>query len=249
MKKILIGISVGALALATAGIAAEMHHMGADSPPTITRVEAKAAAEAAFAKLDVNHDGKLDAGDRAARMGEMFDKIDANKDGTISRDEFVAAHEKMGMGKGPMGMGMGGEGPGGHAWRQGHEHHDDSDDRDDHEGHHGHRMGHGDRMGEGRAKMGMLMAILHEADPNHTGSVSRDAFVGGALKLFDKADTNHDGKVTPQERHAARSAMREQMRKQMHENMGRNGMNMGDMKMGGMDHDHMGDMAPPAAAK
>ena len=232
MKRLLIGISAGALAMASVAVAAETQ-MGPGAH-VLTREEAKAHAEEAFAKLDLNHDGKLDAADRAARWGMMFDKIDTNHDGTISRDEFVAAHAKMG----PGGMGhgeMGGEHrdgppPPGHEWREGHEG----------------GPGHGGRMGEhmrgpmgGRmaaAKMGMLMLILREADPAHTGSVTKDAFVGAALKLFDKADTNHDGKVTPEERRAARVAFRQEMGKRMHERMEHDG-HMGGMKMG--------DMPPP----
>ena len=244
MKKLLLGISAGALMLATAGFAAEAG-MGGHMGHTMTRAEAQTAAEMAFAKLDLNHDGKLDAADRAARLGMMFDKIDTNKDGTISRDEFIAAHEKMRhvrMGMGMGGMGMGGERPNGPPPpREG---------REAHEGHEGHEGGPGHRMmGHDREKMAILMAILHEADPAHTGTITREAFVGAALKLFDKADTNHDGKVTPEEHHAAMAKGREQMRKMMREHMGPDGMKMDGMKMGGMDHDHMGDMPAPAPAK
>ena len=118
MKKITLGISALALALAGAAIAAEapMHH-GMDK--TMTRAEAKAHAEEAFAKLDVNHDGKLDKADRTARIAAHFDAIDTNHDGTISRDEFIAAHEAMGRhmhGEGrpdmaPPGTGAEGRGP------------------------------------------------------------------------------------------------------------------------------------------
>ena len=73
--------------------------------------------------------------------------------------------------------------------------------------HHG--MGEGAmEMGEpGEHHRGMHMArmwmIMQQADPDHTGVITRDAFVHAALALFDRADTNHDGVLTPQERRAA----------------------------------------------
>ena len=48
-------------------------------------------------------DGKLDPADREARRAAAFDRIDANKDGQISRAEFTA-----------MRPGMGGQSMGGH---------------------------------------------------------------------------------------------------------------------------------------
>lgn len=225
MKKITLGISALALALAGAAIAAEapMHH-GMDK--TMTRAEAKAHAEEAFAKLDVNHDGKLDKADRTARIAAHFDAIDTNHDGTISRDEFIAAHEAMGRhmhGEGrpdmaPPGTGAEGRGPHGMGehgkWRP--------------------RMG---QMAMHGARMAMVMEILHLADPNHTGTVTKDAFVAAALTLFDKADTNHDGKVTPDERKAAFAKQRADMRAEF-------------AKHGGMMHHGMGgDMPPPPPAQ
>jgi hypothetical protein len=73
----------------------------------------------------------------------------------------------------------------------------------------------------------MMMEIMQIADPNHTGTVTKDGFVSAALKLFDQADANHDGKVTPQERKAAFDKMRPKL--------GRRGPG--------------GDMPPPPAAK
>ena len=193
MKKIALGISAMALALAGAAIAAEAPAHGPDHDKVLTRAEAQARAEEAFAKLDVNHDGKLDKADRIARISEHFDKIDTNHDGSISRDEFIAAHEAMHPGERPEGGRPDlpppppGAGPQGHEGPEGHAPHHGPDGKRPH-------------PFEGAP---LVFEILHLADPAHTDTITKDAFVAASLKLFDQADTNHDGKVTPEERRAA----------------------------------------------
>lgn len=193
---------------------------------TVTRAEAETRAREAFAKLDVNNDGKIDKADREAKMAEHFKKMDTDGNGSISQAEFMASHERKpggGMGMdhkmgGPK-MGEGMERPEGGM----------------HEG-----MGGGMRGGKRGAMMGYVM--LRMADTNKDGAVTRDEFVAAALAHFDKADANHDGKVTPEERQAAMKAM--------HENMGHG--KMGGMKgkggmrgiNGPMGHP-MGDGPPP----
>ena len=206
MKKLTLGISAAALALAGAAMAA-----GAPSPApapapafgpapiapdkVLTRAEAKAHAEEAFAKLDINHDGKLDKADQAARWNEHFDKIDTNHDSAISREEFAAAHEAMRAGKPDGQPGAGPEGapppPGAGP-----------------DGQHGPERGPGHGRGWGHQPQPfggapLVFEILRIADPAHAGSVSKEGFVAASLKLFDEADANHDGKVTPEERSAA----------------------------------------------
>ena len=224
MKRLTLAVS--ALALVATGSAVAF---AADAPAhrdqALTRAEAQAKAGQLFDRLDVNHDGKLDAADRAARFNAIFDTIDTNHDGQISRDEFLAAHEHMrgmmgGDHMGPDHMGHDGPPPDGEPGMgpMGHERHG--------------------AWGEGKGRHGprgamLVMAILHQADPQHTGTITRDAFVAAALGLFDKADTNHDGQLTWQERKAAWAAGREHMR-QEHEHER------------GAGHDHApGDMPPP----
>src|SRR3546814_9719494 len=74
MKKLTLGLSVAALSIG--GIAYAQQNapakpfMDADKDGVITRAEAKTAAEAMFAKLDVNKAGKIDQADRDARHAE-----------------------------------------------------------------------------------------------------------------------------------------------------------------------------------
>ena len=191
-----------------------MGHHDMDRDRTITRDEARDHANKLFDRLDVNHDGKLDAADRMAHESAMFDRIDTNHDGSISREEFIAAHDHMG-------------GPGDMEGRD-HEEmdHDMDHDRGPDQGGLGHGgMDHGG-MDHRMDRMEMVGAILHNADPAHTGTVTRDAFVASALDLFDKADTNHDGQLTPDEIRAGRMAMRAHWRE-------------------AMQHHHDDDMPPP----
>jgi hypothetical protein len=207
------------------------------APPALTRDEARAHAAEIFDKLDFNHDGVFNAADfkarRDARLSEMFDRLDVNHDGSLTKAEFIAGHDhhpegpdggpghepKDGPGHGPGGdmpppPPGGPRGPGPHGPHR--------------EGPMGHERGPGMM-----AFSPMVFEILHEADPQHTGSVTKDAFIAAELKRFDEADTNHDGKVT-----------REEMRASRHEHQ------RGRWHDGGRDRDdrfghHDEDAAPP----
>ena len=179
----------GAMPGPMGGMRGMMHDPMGDA--TVTRAEAQAKAAALFAQHDRNHDGKLDQADRAARIGEHFDKMDANHDGTLSKAEFVAAHEQARADHdGPNHEGRGHKGMMGQH-RMGH-----------------HGKGHG-MMGAG--KMGM--------DANGDHAITRDEFIAGALKRFDTADANHDGKLTKEERRAAMRAHMRDRRAAMHGGM------------------------------
>jgi hypothetical protein len=208
----------------------------APGEPGLTRAEAVAKAEKLFARLDLNHDGKLDAADRALHFGEIFDQIDTNHDGSISRDEFIAAQMREPVPGGdrddgpppppPPGMAPNGPPMGG----------------DEHAHHHGPM----DHPGEpGRGAMEMVGLILHTADPQHTGTVTHDAFIAATLVLFDKADTNHDGIMTPAEHKAAQAALRSRWHARMHDHDGRPGDGPPAGGPAGEPIGAPGDMPPP----
>ncbi len=171
MKKSTLGISALALAaIAGVAIAAEapqhMNH-GRMAEPT-TRAEAQTAA------------------------GEMFDRIDTNHDGNISRDEFAAPRGKSDSG------------------------HDHSAAQAAPEHGQGEAMGH--RMGGDRGRRGhgmMAMMLLRDADTNGDKAVTRPELTAAALKHFDAADANKDGKLTPEEKQAAMRTHMQQMRGRM----------------------------------
>ena len=96
MKKMTIGLSGAALALAGVAYAQPgMHAKGdANGDGVVSRAEAKTHAAQMFGWMDANDDGKLDQTDRKARKTErrtkMFEALDADNNGQISRDEFMA---------------------------------------------------------------------------------------------------------------------------------------------------------------
>ena len=204
MKKSMIALS--ALALGLAGTAHAADDMPGGDPlgdKTVTKAEFQAKGAAMFDKMDANHDGKLDAADRAAHEGAMFDQLDSDHNGALSRAEFAAAHQR-----GPQGDGLAGK-----------------------------HMRHGGPDGDHGGHMGMMM---HMADANKDGAITRDEFMAAHLKHFDMMDANHDGQLTQAEHKAAREKMKAQG-------------TMGGGKGGGMRHGKhgdmpMGDMPPPPPA-
>lgn len=195
-------VALGAALAAFAGVAYAHQHLPPAGDPmgggTVTRAEAQDKAAAMFARLDANGDGKLDPADREAMMAKRFDAMDANHDGQLSKQEFLAAHQRMPGGPGRDGPPMGGPGMAGH----------------DMEGHGMEGPGKGPRMmGHGmRGGMGGMGRMAAMADTNGDHAISRDEFMAAAMKRFDAADANRDGKLTPEERKAAMRAGMKAMR-------------------------------------
>lgn len=209
MRKLALALSVASLAIAGTAFAqtspapdgAKADHPHAwqheRQQTPMTRADAQARADKLFDRLDANHDGKIDAADRAARRDqrrdEHFAKLDTDHNGSISREEFAAAGDKLrerfaGHAKGPDGRDdrkFGDHGFGGQrvAWG----------------GHRGMHSRHGMR-GPNDTRGGGLAMAGKMADTNHDGAVTKSEFETVALARFDRADANHDGTVTPDER-------------------------------------------------
>ena len=232
MKKTTLAASAAVLLTATAALYATYpafaepgrERMGDPmGDATVTWADAKAKADAMWAKLDVNKDGVLNHADREAKMAEMFDMIDTNHDGSISKTEFMEHHKKMMEG----------------GWKGG----------KGHEGMPGMMPPPPPGAGMGMT-MGPAAHMLHEmaekADTNHDGTVTRAEFDAAVKARFDAADTNPDGKLTPQERRAAWMAERKAHGGWGGGWGGGHGMRGPGMHhMGGMGGGDMGEMPPP----
>ena len=173
----------------------------------MTRTEVSEHIAKMFAKLDANHDGFMTKGEIEAvhakmeaamskagdvprqlaehgvfigDRGAMFDRLDTNHDGNISRQEFMAGgpgvreERVMIMRDGPGGAGAPFPPIDGHPGMM--------------------------RMHMHMGGMAMGGHLFEMADANHDGKVSLAEAQAAALAHFDKADLNHDGKITPDER-------------------------------------------------
>jgi hypothetical protein len=127
----------------------------------------------------------------------MFERLDTDNNGQISREEFAQARGGRGM-RGTRGHGPGGPGPmaeggpdgppppGGPRMRR--------------------MRHHGPGMGMGRGMGGRMGARMF----GEAGFVTAEQFRARALERFDRADANHDGTLTVEERRARRGEMRRQ---------------------------------------
>jgi hypothetical protein len=181
-----------------------------------TRAEVGTHVRAMFERLDTNRDGyvtkaeaqaaRVNRGDRAERIinrmrqrgvvqgaggapnrGAMFDRLDTNRDGNISRSEFESAPPRQerrvvihtnrdgagapGAMRGMRGMRMGGMGMG-----------------------------------------GLRGAMFDMADANRDGRVTLQEATAAAYRHFDMADVNRDGQITSDERMQMRQRMRTERR-------------------------------------
>jgi Ca2+-binding EF-hand superfamily protein len=192
----------------------------------MTRQEVAEHVGKLFVKLDTNHDGFItkeemeafhqkfagmadmgrEVGERARGMAEMghemampdrgamFDRLDTNHDGSISRQEFLAGKPEMRESRTMIirnssdGASM-------------------APPVDDHPGMdmemHMRHMG-----GMGMGMSGFGGRLFQMADTNHDGKVSLAEAQAAALAHFDKADLNHDGKITPDERQQVHQTLR-----------------------------------------
>ncbi|HYD12234.1 MAG TPA: EF-hand domain-containing protein [Allosphingosinicella sp.] len=190
MKKFMILSGVALLGLAGTAIAqapGQAPRRGVD----VTRAEMIQRSDAAFARLDADRDGRFTR-EEAQALGQqrrermqtrMFERLDADNNGQISREEFAQGRRGRGM-RGPMADG-GPDGP---------------------RMHRGPGLRRGRHHGPGmRMRMGARMF-------GEDGFITAEQFRARALERFDRADANHDGTLTVDERRARRGEMRRHRR-------------------------------------
>ena len=210
MKEFLIGaagIVLAGAAIAQAPVATPVPPLAPQVAPPAervhTRTEVVAKVQQHFATLDANRDGFLTKDEAEAgrkvmkervrtKVGERrterrdpntaFDRLDGNKDGEISREEFAQHREQRIERRVERKAGTPGA-PGGR---------------------------HGMRMHRFGGMMGGHMFTM--ADANKDGRVSLQEATDAAARHFDMADANRDGQVTREERRQIHRQMIEKRR-------------------------------------
>ena len=190
MKRVLFaGVALALVAGSVPGFAAPASAPQAATAPhvqqPITFAQVKAVADKLWDRMDVNHDGKIDAADHDARLLERFARWDTNHDGVISKDEFLAfvhAREAQWHDHGPD---HGPDGPpppppGEAGW---------------------HKPGHEGKGPDRLIAMAIVMPALHRLHKD--GIPTRAAFDAAVKARFDALDANHDGALTHEELRAA----------------------------------------------
>lgn len=193
MKKTLIaGAALAAMLTGSMALAqpasGQKRGPDANQDGVVTQEEARAQAAKMFERIDFNKDGKIDKADRDARMAERFKQMDTDGSGEVSLAEMTAAREAR-QAKRSERMAMRADrGPGEPGARMG-----------------GKRGGRGMGMrGHGGMRGGMM-----RLDADKDGAITLAEFEAGALERFNRHDTNKDGRITQEERAAAREAMKQ----------------------------------------
>ncbi|MFD1612880.1 EF-hand domain-containing protein [Sphingomonas tabacisoli] len=126
-----------------------------------------------------------------------FDRLDVNHDGKLDRADREAMHAKMAA----------------EMFDRADTNHDGMISREEWNAgaaRLAEMRGHDGAMGgpgmQGRPMM-RHMAMMADADGDH--AITREEFQKRALEHFDRVDTNHDGKISAEEREQAHAAMRE----------------------------------------
>ena len=178
----------------------------------MTRAEVVAMVREHFGKMDSDRNGSITKteidslhaeafkdfkgfqGGHVMTMGDpgaAFDRLDANKDGSISREEFTAAREQRIERR---------------VVRQQEMKEGDKSPKDGKE-----VRRHVMRM-HGPGRFGGRMIVM--ADTNSDGQITLAEAEAMALQHFDQMDANKDGQVTPEERRAGRPMIIKQFREE-----------------------------------
>jgi Ca2+-binding EF-hand superfamily protein len=124
------------------------------------KMSPEALVDSIFERMDKNKDGRISRDEAQGRIKENFDRIDTNKDGFLDREELLRmARTVMANGDGqPKGPGPGGFGPAG------------------------------------------ANSDFDALDKNADGRLTREELKGTRYyDIFDQIDKNKDGKIDPKE--------------------------------------------------
>jgi Ca2+-binding EF-hand superfamily protein len=186
-----------------------------------TRADVQARVQAMFNRLDPNHDGFLTkdevaaasaqreakAEQRAARFdpNKLFDRIDANRDGQITAAEAEAGrHQHAQTSGGHPAVAHATALPG--MFARADVNKDGVVTRAEFQAMGSVLKG---RMEQAGMRGGFAGKMFEKADANHDGRVSLTEAQTLALQNFDRVDLNHDGVLTPAERQQARQQLRQ----------------------------------------
>lgn len=200
MRRILIAVAGAALLAGVAaaqgphgpGMTEHLFQADANNDGVVTRAEFDAGRDARFASMDADHDGALDRGEHRRGHREMMGGhhggrqgmmagADANGDGSISRDEFLAHPLQMFARLDA-----------------------NSDGSISAEEQAQMRALHEQRREDRRERR----AERPNPDTNGDRQISRDEFAAMGTTMFERMDADHDGRLTRQEAEAAHEAFR-----------------------------------------
>lgn len=234
MKKLLLAataaVSVAIVGPALAQTAAPAP--SAKAGKAMSRADITQRVQRQFVRLDANKDGfvtqaeaQAAAGQRAQRMQQrdaktaeraqnraqrldparIFAKLDANRDGQVTRAEAEAARTAVAARKGKStnahAVAMGG------LFERGDTNRDGSINRAEFDALHALRL---QRMAARGAKQHQAFAgrMFAGADANKDGRLTLQEATAMSLQRFDKLDANRDGTITPEERQQRRQQRR-----------------------------------------
>jgi hypothetical protein len=225
MKKVLVGAAV--LLAGTAALAQTTPPPGVSQGTSPVTVPQPRRMEQV--RIRMMTDKVMTRDEVAAHVRRMFEHLDANHDGFVTREEVDSLHQRVmsmhdGMAKEMADRGM--KVPDrAAAFDRLDTNHDGTISRQEfmaakpHLDEHrvmvmrdGGMPGHPGLEGMHMHAASFGGHLFEMADANHDGRVSLQEATNAALQHFDRADLNHDGKLTPEERQQAHQLMRESRR-------------------------------------